>query len=362
MERKRGAVAAAGVTILILAVGALQGCTYGKESMTDYLKGRYKDAAEILEVGITLSWKPGFALYADGVSVLPGGWGYVDGYFVGLGGGQIGITRFYQRSVGLLVWGQEKVGWGDFNVDDETTLNTQGVGVLGILVGPHGIPSQVGIMGPAPGPDYFPACVHYIHLGFVGAVANLRYLQALDFLAGFFSIDMFDDNHHQLGRWPWQRRAEPVKAAVSATSDDKKSVRKERSDAPGAEPAPPKKDPPKKTNPAAAPAPAKPVAEDSGDNRAVASSSANSPPARIASPPAPPADPVPAPKRNGRVASVGGVKYHVQTGDTFYGIAARLYGDGGRWHVIYNENRNRLKLSSPKSLRQGSVLIIPPIE
>ena len=107
-----------------------------------YAKNRLEDAFEMIDLGLTFSTKPGFALYGDFASVAPGGYGHVDGYFLGVAGGRIGPMRHYQASLGLLVWGYEEVGWGDFDKEDLTSLNYQGVGALGLVAPPYGRPGS----------------------------------------------------------------------------------------------------------------------------------------------------------------------------------------------------------------------------
>ncbi|MCZ6691711.1 MAG: LysM peptidoglycan-binding domain-containing protein [Planctomycetota bacterium] len=48
--------------------------------------------------------------------------------------------------------------------------------------------------------------------------------------------------------------------------------------------------------------------------------------------------------------------YVVREGDSLYKIAERILGDGDRWRVIYDANRDTLK--SPQSLESGQVLKI----
>ena len=50
--------------------------------------------------------------------------------------------------------------------------------------------------------------------------------------------------------------------------------------------------------------------------------------------------------------------YVVQGGDTLSRIAGRVYGDSGKWSLIFNANRNLLP--TPQSLKVGQVLTIPP--
>jgi hypothetical protein len=49
--------------------------------------------------------------------------------------------------------------------------------------------------------------------------------------------------------------------------------------------------------------------------------------------------------------------YTVQVGDTVSGIAAAEYGDPGKWRPIADANR----LSNPRQLRPGQVLVLPPL-
>jgi hypothetical protein len=175
--------------LALLSLSAATGCTY--------LKHRGEDFLEIVDIGITASWKPGLAVYADGVSVLPGGISYVDGYFLGWGGGQLGATRHFETCWGLLVVGHETHGWGEFDKDDPDTLNRQFVGALGVPLFPI-VQSR---------PSYMPACVHYLHVLFIGAVANARYMEMVDFVLGLALVDLAGDDGEPLGTWPWRRPA-----------------------------------------------------------------------------------------------------------------------------------------------------------
>ena len=159
-----------------------------------YARYRVEDALEIGDIGVMVSKKPGFAVYGDGVSVLPGGYAHVDGTFVGLGGGQLGPERHYTHDVGLVGWGYEEFGWGEFDPEVSGTLDRQHVGALGVLATPVNRR-----------PSYAPACIHYVHLGWVGLVGNLRYLEMVDFLLGFAAIDISGDDGTKYSAWPWER-------------------------------------------------------------------------------------------------------------------------------------------------------------
>jgi hypothetical protein len=171
---------------LVWVCASSQGCTY--------LRHRGEDLLDIADIGVTASIKPGFALYVDAVSVLPLGISRVDGYFVGWGGGQVGFTRHYETCWGLLAIGHEVHAWGSFSKDDPSTLNRQFVGLGGLPMFPV-VQSR---------PSYMPACVHYLHLGFIGAAANLRYMEIVDFLLGLACIDLAGDDGQPMSKWPWR--------------------------------------------------------------------------------------------------------------------------------------------------------------
>ena len=136
----------------VLGLCAAMGCTplrhladgpaAGLGAGARYLENRAVDALDTVDIGFTFTTKPQYSFYANFASITPGGYGHVDGHFVGIAGGRIGPMRHYQGSVGLLAWGYEEVGWGDFDKDDLATLNTQGVGALGLLAPPYGRPAS----------------------------------------------------------------------------------------------------------------------------------------------------------------------------------------------------------------------------
>jgi len=130
---------------LVLALALLQGCAQREGGAFGFLKSRVKDALEMADVGVTITSTPQWTLYAALLSSTPVGYGKVDGYFFGVGGGDIGAMRIYYNHIGLGVWGRERTGWGDgllfhfggFDVDKPETMHCQGVGVLGFLLPPY---------------------------------------------------------------------------------------------------------------------------------------------------------------------------------------------------------------------------------
>ena len=50
--------------------------------------------------------------------------------------------------------------------------------------------------------------------------------------------------------------------------------------------------------------------------------------------------------------------YTVVSGDSLSKIAKREYGDAGKWHAIYDANRDKIK--NPDLIHPGQILTIPP--
>ena len=167
----------AGILCLLLVCCASSGCTY--------LWHRAEDFAETFDVGLTFSSKPQFSLYGNGVSVFCLGVSDFQGTFIGMGGGQVGIIEHENQCWGVGFYGHEKMRWG-------RRRYKQPQGLLAIQAARH-----------LPGPAYCPACVHYVHLLFIGVVANARYGEMVDFVLGFAGIDIARDDGRRTGRKHW---------------------------------------------------------------------------------------------------------------------------------------------------------------
>lgn len=179
------------VLALAVMLAAAQGCTWPKHRGEDFL--------EMADFGLTITATPQIGLYANGVSMFCGGYSNIDGWFAGWGGGKLGIQRHFNKCWGLLVVGYEEIGWGDFDKDDPDTYYHQQQGIVGVTSPPY-----------ETNPSYFPACVHFLpHIGFVGLVWNLRYMEMIDFYLGFAGLDIAGDDGYQFGVWPGQRRTQP---------------------------------------------------------------------------------------------------------------------------------------------------------
>lgn len=181
------------IAALALLLG-LQGCAY--------LKHRADDFIEIADIGITVSKKPYFALYADELSLVPVGYAHVDGQFIGWGGGQLGKTTHAVHAWGVLVHGKEELGWhrkfeGEGGAKEAEAVEAwqrregfieQGAGATMVI--DDAVRLITGKMFEGQNqPDHSLSCLHYIHLGWFGIVVNVRTLDILDFILGWFGID-----------------------------------------------------------------------------------------------------------------------------------------------------------------------------
>jgi len=160
----------------LLGLAGAPGCTY--------LSNRGSDAKQMMDLGFTFTKKPQFGLYANCPMVTPIGYSKVDGYFVGVGGGKLGAGEHHQDNAGMLFWGREKNSWKGLGKNDKATTDDHRAGVAGLAQS-----AKEGTL------RYRPACVHYLHLGYVGVMWNLNYFKAADFFCGWFGYIPFGDRN-----------------------------------------------------------------------------------------------------------------------------------------------------------------------
>ena len=162
------------LSLLGVLVLAVQGC--------GYLGNRGRDAREMFDLGFTFSAKPQLGLYMNCPMIVPIGYGNVDAQFVGVGGGKVGVMKHREKSVGLLVRGSEEVSWGEDEDGLEAGSHYQPVGVLGLAEARED--EQ----------PYKPACIHYLHLGWIGVTFNIRWQEIFDFIVGWVGFDPAGDD------------------------------------------------------------------------------------------------------------------------------------------------------------------------
>jgi len=136
---------------VVVASCGVQGCSpFAKAAeeggtgavVLSYLKWRGQDLCEMIDAGVTLSKEPCGGLYGHFSSITPFGAYYADTTFVGIGGGQLGVTRHYLAGVGAMVWGYEEIGWQDHDRNDLRTVQALGVGAIGLPMPPYGGPGS----------------------------------------------------------------------------------------------------------------------------------------------------------------------------------------------------------------------------
>jgi len=203
---------------VLAAAFALQGCTAAQ----DYFVYRFHDFAEMADGGSTITETPQIGLYWNSLEAFPIGYSEIDGYFVGFGGGQIfglgdgdgtfGYTRHYNKCWGV-GYGEEIIGWGpdlgevgtvDPNGMDDVLIKRRS-GFIGIATAILDV--DVTDSGFGAGPNYTPSCVHFFpHIAYVGFVWNARYMEMVDFMLGWTTIDIAGDDGYNVGQWsfPWR--------------------------------------------------------------------------------------------------------------------------------------------------------------
>jgi len=332
--RKLGLLVALAVTLM-----ASQGCA----AVGRYFQYRYHDFTQMVDGGFTFTTKPCIGLYWNSLDLLVAGYCNIDGYFLGWGGNQIGLTPVHSYCYGLIV-SREEVGWGrDFDVNKPETMYIRYGGLAGL--------ASIAGTGTSRGtPDYTPACVHFIpHIGFVGIVWNARWTQILDFVLGWTTLDIDGDDGYKFGKWPWQKRTR-FERNVKDDSDVAARLTGPYRRVEGQE------------EPLT---PVKPAA--SSDHTAITLTVRHDKIPSETEQPAlaePTIAPVPADVRSHAPAveeatgvPSGGRTYTVQKGDNLFRIAQRFYGDGSRWKDIQAANPDTA--GDERALRPGALLTIP---
>jgi hypothetical protein len=129
---------------LAAALAAPQGCTTWQGGVRGYARNRLKDALEMFDLGVVRTETRRYAFYLAPASLIPIGYGNLDGTFVGMGGGDIGKMRVHYRHYGYGIVGREVTGWGnahwdfpEFDPEKPETMNCASVGIVGLFLPPY---------------------------------------------------------------------------------------------------------------------------------------------------------------------------------------------------------------------------------
>ena len=183
----------------------------GCASVGHYFEHRYRDFTRMIDLGVTVSRKPQIGLYWNSLELVTIGYSKVEGHFIGWGGGQTRRHSHVQPLLGAgLRRGHRSAGGPLLDTDRrEDVIVRRRSGVLGIATSVVGWdPTGDGYGN---GPDYTPACVHFIHLGWIGLAGNARYAEIVQFAVGWFGLDItgHDGDRYPVGKWSFPTRKEP---------------------------------------------------------------------------------------------------------------------------------------------------------
>lgn len=176
------------LSLILIASVLSTGCSY--------MHNRGADAIQMFDIGITVSplCKPGLAAYVGVPGSIALGGAYVpDAKIFGIGNNQAGWLDYEHKSYGALLWGSSKQGAGEFDPkdvyqarEDQRNLTKRprfNTGPVRDIVEGNPVP-----------PPAFIVCDKFVHVGYVGILFNCRFLQIVDFLAGWTTLDIMDDD------------------------------------------------------------------------------------------------------------------------------------------------------------------------
>jgi hypothetical protein len=173
---------------LLLLLANLSGCSY--------MTKRGHDAIDIFDIGFTVTQKatPDFAAYIDFFGRTPLGFASVDATLYGMGfNRQLGAIPYTNHSWGVVAWGSEKLGVGDFDAKNPYQARVDQQDAKDFPRFNTGFVRMIA-EDDAPPPVTFAACDKGIHLGYIGFLANCRPLELVDFILGWTTIDIMDDD------------------------------------------------------------------------------------------------------------------------------------------------------------------------
>lgn len=181
----------------LVAMAACAGCC------STYMKNRGRDAADIMDVGITLTKQPHLAFYpGDYFNLTPMGFTCLKGSYHGLWEGKWCSKPMEDRAWGIVAWGSQNLTVGDFNPQDPRQFWPEEIAALKAANKP--LPTEpawynVGFLRLAchgkrpPYPDAL-SCRRNVHLGWVGLWASMHLPEIIDFFAGWLGCDPQKDD------------------------------------------------------------------------------------------------------------------------------------------------------------------------
>ena len=173
MKANRSVVCMAGV-VLLSALLCSTGCSY--------MQKRGNDALDFVDLGITVSKKPGLSLYVGFVNVVSLGYSKVDGTLLGIAHRDAGALPMRHNASGILLQGREQLGYADVDREDPNSPEPWQVGIIPVVKGTN-IPKHELLN-----------CPKLLHLGWVGIALNCHFAELADFFLGWTTLDIMGDD------------------------------------------------------------------------------------------------------------------------------------------------------------------------
>jgi hypothetical protein len=173
------------VLIVLMCASSFSGCAY--------LKNRGNDAKDIFDIGITTSSKPHFAFYFDLFGILPFGAVNVDGKFTGLGRSRFGVHDFREKGYGYILGGSIQRGLGNYDVKNPDDPKWYDTGLAGYMEGKtfSQMKEKDEEISRPKARQTWPKT---FHLGWIGIEVGCRFIDMVDFLAGWTTVDLGKDD------------------------------------------------------------------------------------------------------------------------------------------------------------------------
>lgn len=148
-----------------------------------YMQARGNDAKDVFDIGITVTKTPHVGVYAGFNSIIGVGYVNMDGHMLGMAQRRAGVLPMRFSAGGMVLEGYEQYGYcDDFDANDKATPKRRG-NALGMLYDAK----------PSGGMEMF-QCPKIVHLGWVGVNVTCKLSELADFVLGWTTIDIADDD------------------------------------------------------------------------------------------------------------------------------------------------------------------------
>jgi hypothetical protein len=158
-----------------------------------YMGKRGRDLADIIDIGVTTSSEPQFALYAGFLDLITVGYADVEGTLWGLGSRNVGAVQAVHKGGGLVLWGYEQIGHAPSDATATEFPKPYRVGVAALGDG-IALACADGKDVSLPKPPQVMNCPKFLHLGWFGIAIDCKPGELVDFLLGWTTLDLSGDD------------------------------------------------------------------------------------------------------------------------------------------------------------------------